>query len=217
MEKYDLVKITILNNDKKKNELDGRMIKKEKNYYVLAMGRLGKYNYHIHDNNKKIHWGSDFETPTYDINLLKHDILLKLDINKKNIDYKLIKRQNNLNLNDNITIKLLNKTLSLNDNIDYVLKIPNITSGITCKIININLWEPATELEYNKKIIKIIPGSFSVACGKYSKTTTSCIDTAPLYNSNDICSQLSHEIQNSDCIFNIHFRDIDLVYDITKI
>lgn len=214
---HDLVKITALKHNKNKDGLDGRIIKMEKHHYILAMGRLGKYNYHIRDSNKKIHWGSGFEIPTHDINLLKYDILLKLDINKKNIDYKLIKRQNYLNLNDNIIIKLFKPTMSLNENIKHVLKIPNITSGLTCKIININLWEPATEIEYNEKIIKIIPGSFTVACGKYSKTKTNSIDTSPLYNSIDICSQLSHEIQNSDCIFNIHFRDIDLAYDITKI
>jgi hypothetical protein len=214
---YDLVKLTILNNNAKKTEFEGRIVKQEKKYYVLAIGRLGKYNYHIRDNNKSVHWGSDFEIPTHDINLLKNDILLKLDINKNNIDYKLIKRKNNLNLNDYIIIKLFNPIPSFNYNINLVSNIPNITTGIKCKIININLWEPATVIEYNKNIIRIIPGSFTVACGKYSKTTTSSIDTSPLYNSNDISSQSSSEIYNSDCIFNIHFRDIDLVYYITKI
>ena len=215
---YELVKITILKDNKKIDEIEGKIIKKEKKHYIIAMGRIGKYNYNIHDNKKKIHWGNVFEIPTYDLNILKNDIMLKLDIDKKNINYKMIRRNNDLNLNDMVNVKLLyNEHISFNDNMEHVLKIPNITDGIICKITNINLWEPPPDIEKNKKILKIIPGSFTVACGKYSKTFVDKIDTSPLYNSNDICNQLQHEINKLDCVFTIHFRDIGLKYEIIKI
>ncbi len=216
----DLVKITILKNNTKIQELDGRLIKKDKKNYILAIGRVGRYSFNIKDTNKKIHWGHIFEIPTYDLNILKTDVLLKLDIRKNNINYKLNKRYNDLNLNDFINIKIINKfnNISFNDNLKFVSKIPNIyNKGIIGKIININIWEPPPDIEKNNKTLKIIPGSFTVGCGKYSKTYIHNIDTSPLYNANDISFQSLHEINKADCIFTIHFRDINLIYNLIKL
>ncbi len=214
-----LVKITILNNKKKQDVIHGKIIGTDNNNIVLALGRIGRFYFHIHDKKNKVHWGNCFEIPTYDLKILKHDVLLHLNMKKENVDYKLTKRQNDFNLNDYIRVILLNdkKELSLNENMKYVSTIPNIKNGIDCKIININLWDPSVEVEHNKEVIKIIPGSFSVACGRYTKTIAPTIDTHPIYDRTDICKQSSSDIEYGDCVFTIHFRDIDLVFDVEKI
>jgi len=218
----DLVKVVLLQN-KKNDILYGKLINQEKNNFILALGRIGRFNFNIHDKKTKVHWGNkisnESDIPTYDLKQLKHDVIIHLNKKKQNIDYKLVKRKNDLNLNDTIRVKLLNdkERLSLNDNIKNVLTIPNISTGLICKIININMWEPAFDFEHDKKILKIIPGSFSVGCGKYSKTTASDIETNPIYNRIDINKQSLDEIKQANTVFTIHFKDIDLVFDIKKI
>lgn len=169
---------------------------------------------------KKISWGDDIydfkiNYPIDDINILKHDNILSLNINRLNTDYKLKKRKNYFNLNDIIKIKFIknNKKFSLNENIEKILKlIPN--EGIIGKIININLWEPSFNSKIRNKEYKIIPGSFIIAYGNYSKIVKE-IDVEPKYKLNEYVTDKNGK--NIYYIFDIHFRDLDLVFTIDLI
>ena len=205
----------------KNNELiPGKLIERDKNDLLFALGRLGKFDFII-DDNKSIKWGNEkYNTknnlPIDDINLLQRDIFLKLNRNRLNIDYTLRKRDNDYKLNDLILLKIKKENIkkSLNENIQDVSSIKDIdTNGLECKIININLWEPSPNHKIKNKEFKIVPGSFIVIHSKTQKKLNELkikeIDTNPSYKKNTFCDEF--------CIFDVHFRDIDLVFNIKKI
>jgi hypothetical protein len=216
----DLIKIINRNNDPS-HEIYGKILGIHKNYYIIGIGRLGKFNFNIKDFKKKISWGNYTELPKDELKLLQNDVLIKFNKNDKN--RHLYKRTNELNINDIILLRVSKQKkniVSFNDSNKLIFKIPNIEDkGIKCKIININLWEPSSTIEYKSKTFNIIPGSFMVVTGDYINKIPDAneIITNTLYNRYDITKQTKEEILQGNCIFNIHFRDIDLMFDIKKL
>lgn len=208
----ELVTIVYQNN----LEVYGKIVKKTEKDYIIALGRLGKFNFKIKDKNKKISWGNHFEFPSHDYGLMKNDILVKYSHSSKTDDFKICKRTNGIHVNDVIVVKLIGDTTkSFNVDMPLIKTIPNIKEGVKCKILNINMWEPSAVFEHHDKVYKIIPGSLSLATGKYiTKKKEPLADTSPIYNRQNINNQPANEIKEGNCIFDLHLRDIDYIFSI---
>tara|TARA_B110000263_G_scaffold239602_1_gene241977 strand:- start:455 stop:1237 length:783 start_codon:yes stop_codon:yes gene_type:complete len=212
---YDLIELFLPSNSQK---INGKIINIDNTNYYIALGRLGRFNFNF-KNERGVKFCCDQSFPSHDINLLKNDIILRLKKRELNKNYKLFKRENDINLNDIILLKLIsNKSDINNDDFNIISKIPNIKKGVICKIVNIKLFSPPVNVLFNKKTINIIPGSFTLHCGDYINSNNNKeIDTLSSEFLIDIFNINKNEILKGNCVFNINFRDIDLIYNITKL
>lgn len=213
-----LVEIITLPLNNSNNTLKGKILKKDKDNIYVALGRLGKYDYTIKDANRKIKWVStpvDSIVPSYELNTLKDDVIIKLPCKNINTAFKIVPRKNDISIGDNIILKRIpNKYKSFNVNYNKVASIPNIDKGIECTVVNINMWEPGSTVEYRGKKIDIIPGSFTLT-NVIDKGISKKISTEPVYPLYQE-KYIKQSILNNKWTFNVHFRDLGTLFDIKK-